>query len=155
MRLLIKRNKASNVNNSVEHPVSKPAGCLPGMTLTELLVVLVIIGILVVLALPNQTSVIAKAKATEAKLQLEHLHSLEKSYFFEYSKYSNSLEDLGFEQQKTVNQGGYANYLIEISSANGNAYSAKATALVDFDQDGTFNVWEVDQDKQLKETVKD
>ncbi len=125
------------------------------MTLTELLVVLVIIGILVVLALPNQTSVIAKAKATEAKLQLEHLHSLQKAYFFEYSKFSNSMEELGFEQQKTINQGGSANYLIEIISATGNGYLARATSVVDFDQDGIFNVWEVDQDKQLKESVKD
>ncbi len=128
---------------------------LPAFSLTELLVVLVIIGILVLLALPDQTSVIAKAKATEAKLQLEHLHSLEKSYFFEYSKFSNSLEEIGFEQQKTVNEGGNANYLIEVKEATPNAYLARATAVVDFDQDGTFNVWEVNQDKQLKETVKD
>lgn len=124
-------------------------------SLTELLVVLVIIGILVLIALPDQTSVIAKAKATEAKLQLEHLHSLEKSHFFEYSKFTNSLEELGFEQQKTVEQGGNANYIIEVTEASPNSYSAKAVAVVDFDQDGTKNVWEINQDKQLKETVKD
>jgi len=27
--------------------------------------------------------------------------------------------------------------------------------VVDFDGDGEYNVWEIDQDKNLKETVKD
>ena len=27
--------------------------------------------------------------------------------------------------------------------------------VVDFDGDGTYNVWEINQDKELKETVKD
>ncbi len=133
--------------------ITKPSAA--AFSLTELLVVLVIIGILVLLALPDQTSVIAKAKATEAKLQLEHLHSLQKSYFFEYSKFSNSLEDLGFEQQKTTEEGGNANYRITISKATASTYTATAKAEVDFDQDGTKNVWEINQDKQLKETVKD
>ncbi len=132
-----------------------PLASVNAFSLTELLVVLVIIGILVLLALPDQSSVIAKAKATEAKLQLEHLHSLEKSYFFEYSKFSQSLEDIGFEQQKTVSEGGSANYLIEIKEAGASNYLARATAVVDFDQDGTYNTWEMNQDKQLVETVKD
>ena len=59
---------------------------LAAFTLTELLVVLVIVGILVLLALPNLMPLISKAKSTEAKVQLEHIHTLEKSYFFEHSK---------------------------------------------------------------------
>ena len=47
-----------------------------GFSLTELLVVIVIIGVLVLLALPRFTSVIDKTKTTEAKLQLKHLHTL-------------------------------------------------------------------------------
>jgi type IV pilus assembly protein PilE len=128
---------------------------IPGFSLTELLVVLVIIGILVLLALPDQSSVISKAKATEAKLQLEHLHSLEKTYFYEYSKFTNSLEDLGFEQQKVVKDGGNANYQIEVIEATPSTFRARARAVVDFDQDGTLNEWEIDHEKQLKETVKD
>ena len=140
---------------SLKRDTNRPPKTLAAFSLTELLVVLVIIGILVLLALPDQTSVIAKAKATEAKLQLEHLHSLEKSYFFEYSKFSNSLEELGFEQQKTVSEGGNANYKITIEDADASSYNAIATSVVDFDQDGTFNVWEINQENQLKETVKD
>ena len=126
-------------------------------TLTEILVVLVIIGILVLLALPNLLPLITKAKSTEAKVQLEHLATLEKSYFYEKSKYSTDLNELGFIQEKLSTDGkdGKANYRIEIVRANNTGFLARATAVADFDGDGTFNVWEIDQDKNLKEVVAD
>jgi len=83
------------------------------------------------------------------------LHTLQKSNFYTYSCYSSSLEDLGFEQQKLVTDGGAANYLIEIIEASEKGFRATATAVVDFDGDGQYNVWEINQDKELKETVKD
>lgn len=61
-------------------------------SLTELLVVLVIIGILVLVAMPNLMPLISRAKATKAQQQLTFLHSLEKSYFYTYSRYSADLE---------------------------------------------------------------
>ncbi len=127
---------------------------LDGYTLTELLVVLVIIGILVLIALPNLMPVVTKAKATEAKVQLEHLHNLEKAYFMEYSKYSSNLSEIGFEQEKLSTDGGNANYRIDISSSGG-GFEGRATAVVDFDGDGTLNVWTIDQDKNLREEVAD
>lgn len=60
---------------------------LRAFSLPELLVVLVIIGILVLVALPNLMPLISRAKATEAKQQLTFLHSLEQSHFYTYSRY--------------------------------------------------------------------
>ncbi|PCJ87269.1 MAG: general secretion pathway protein GspG [Flavobacteriales bacterium] len=128
---------------------------LPAFTLQELLIVLVIVGILVLLALPNLMPKISEAKAQEAKLQLKHLHTLQKSYFFMYSKYSSSFEDIGFEHSKLTTDNGTANYQIEIVEASNTGFKAKATAITDFDADGQFNTWEVDQDMNLKETQKD
>lgn len=130
---------------------------LKAYTLTEILVVLVIIGILVLLALPNLLPLITKAKSTEAKLQLEHLSTLQKTFFYEKSKYSSDLTEIGFIQEKLTTDGkdGRANYKIEIVKATNNAFLARATAVTDFDGDGTFNVWEIDQDKNLKEVVAD
>ncbi|KQR70889.1 type IV pilin protein [Pedobacter sp. Leaf176] len=126
-------------------------------TLTEILIVLVIIGILVLLALPNLMPLITKAKTTEAKLQLEHLAKLEQSYFYEHSRYSNDLAELGFIQEKLSSDGqdGKANYKIEVTGASNNTFSAKATAVADFDGDGVYNVWQIDQDKNLKEVTPD
>jgi type IV pilus assembly protein PilE len=128
---------------------------IQGFSLPELLIVLVIIGILVLLALPNLMPLISKTKATEAQLQLSHLHTLEKNHFYMYSKYSNDLNEIGFEQEKLVSEGGKANYQIEITSVESTTFTAKATAVVDYDGDGIYNVWEIDQDKNLKETTKD
>lgn len=124
-------------------------------TLAELLVVLCIIGILVLIALPKLMPLISKAKSTEAQLQLGHLHTLEKSYFYLHSRYTNDLEEIGFEHEKLVTEGGPANYQIEIVEANLNGFKAKATAVVDFDGDGEFDTWEIDQDKNLVEKIKD
>jgi type IV pilus assembly protein PilE len=128
---------------------------LKAFTLMELLIVLIIIGILVLLALPNLMPLISKAKSTEAQLQLEHVHTLEKSYFYLHSKYSNNFTDIAFEPAKLTTQGGNANYVIEIIEATNTTMKARATAITDFDGDGVFNVWEVDQDKNIKEVTPD
>ncbi len=128
---------------------------LRAFSLTELLVVLVIIGILVLIALPNLMPLISRAKATEAQQQLVFLHSLEQSYFYTHSRYSSDLDELGFEQAKLVTDDGNANYRIEIIEATETGFKAQAVSVVDFDKDGEFNTWEIDQDKQLIEVVKD
>lgn len=128
---------------------------LRAFTLNELLVVLIIIGILVALAIPSLLPLISKARSTEAKLQLNSLLTYQKTYFFENAKYAPSLDDAGFEQQKLSTEGGQANYKIEITEATNNAFKARATSVVDFNGNGTFNVWEIDQDNHLKEVQKD
>ncbi len=126
-----------------------------GFSLTELLIVLVIIGILVLLALPNLLPLVTKAKTTEAKLNLKQVLMLQKSYKFEYDKYSSDLEMLGYKQEPLVTEGGNARYTIEIIESDVNAFRALATAVVDFDDDGTYNVWEVTEAGNIVEKVKD
>jgi type IV pilus assembly protein PilE len=130
---------------------------LKAYTLTEILVVLVIIGILVLLALPNLLPLITRAKSLEAKTQLAHVQTLEQSYFYEHSKYSKDLGEIGFLQDKLVTDGndGRANYRIEIVTATNTAFTARATAVVDFNGNGTFNVWEISQDGIPKEVTPD
>jgi len=126
-----------------------------GFSLTELMIVLVIIGVLVLLALPKLMPVVTKAKATEAKLQLKQVYTLEQAFKFEHDRYSASLSEIGFEQEKLVSQGGQARYKIEILSADEKSYSAQATAVVDFNNNGVFNVWVVNETGMIQEKVPD
>lgn len=128
---------------------------LKALSLNEVLVVMIIIGILVLLALPRLMPLISKAKSTEAQLQLNHLYTLQKSYFYMYSRFTEDLGELGFEQETLVTEDGNANYLIEVIESAPSTFLARATAVVDFDGDGILNVWEIDQDKKLKEITKD
>lgn len=124
-------------------------------SLTEILIVLCIIGILLLMVLPNQTSVIGQAKAIEAQAMLNQIYGLEKSHFYRHSKYSNNLEEIGFEQELTVDEGGQAVYKIEILEASNDSFSARATATSDLDDDGSFNTWEIDNKKMLTEVTKE
>ena len=121
-----------------------------GFSLTELLVVIVIIGVLVLLALPRFTSVIDKTKTTEAKLQLKHLHTLQKSFFYEHDRYSASPGEIGYEQSPLVSEGGSARYKIEIVSADGRSFLARASSVIDSDKDGSVSVLEVDQSGNIR-----
>jgi type IV pilus assembly protein PilE len=128
---------------------------LPAFTLTELLIVLVIIGILVLMALPSLMPLISRTRSVEAKQMLTHLQALEKTYFYEHSRYTNNLDDIGFEQEKLTTENGKANYQVVITTAGPATFTARATSVVDFDGDGTFNVWEIDQGQNLVEVTKD
>ncbi len=125
------------------------------LTLTELLVVMVIIGVLVLLALPRLMPQVTKAKTQEAKLQLNHLYTLEKTYFMEYSNYTNNLTKIGYEPETLKSDGGAANYRIEVINASQSGFFARATSEVDFDADGVYNVWEINEAKQLIEVTPD
>ncbi len=96
-----------------------------------------------------------KAKTTEAKLMLKQVYTLEQSYKFEHDRYSQVVSEIGFEQDKLVSQGGQARYKIEIVSADENGFIAQATSTVDFNGNGTYNVWVVDETGAIKEKVAD
>ncbi len=123
--------------------------------LQEMLLVLAIIGILLLIALPNFLPLIAQAKAQEAKIQLKTISDMQTQYRYLNSKYSLDFSELNYEAPKTVKTGGTANYSYEVLEASVSNFKARATAVVDFDGDGVFNVWEIDENGSPKQIVKD
>ena len=126
-----------------------------GFTLTELLVVLIIVGLLVVLAVPRFDSVVNRTKMTEAKLMLKQVYSLEDAYHMENDRYTTDLAAIGFEQEQLKTDGGNARYRIEVTSATDTSFEATATSVVDFDNDGTSNVWSINHNQDLTQTIPD
>lgn len=128
---------------------------IPAYNLQEVLIVLMIIGILLLLALPNLMPLISKTKSIEAQTQLKYIYNSQTSYRYMHSKYSSDLSDIDFEAPKTIKENGTSNYTYEILTTTNNSFKARATAITDFDGDGIFNVWEIDETGALKQTVKD
>lgn len=128
---------------------------VPAYNLQEILIVLIIIGILLLLALPNLMPLISKTKSIEAQTQLKYIYNSQTSYRYMYSKYSSNLTDIDFEAPRTVKNNGTSNYVYEILSASNNSFKARATAITDFDGDGIFNVWEIDEQGTPTQIVKD
>jgi len=128
---------------------------LPSFNLQEMLIVLAILGILLLIALPNFMPLISKTKAQEAKIQLKYISNLQKQHQYLNSKYSVDFDEINYEVPRTVLENGTANYNYEVVEASVNTYKARATAVVDFDGDGVFNVWEIDTEGNPKEIIKD
>ena len=120
-----------------------------------MLIVLAIIGILLLIALPNLMPLISKAKSVEAQTQLKAIYNAEKQYFFMYSKYGADFSEIDFEAPKSVKENGAANYSYEILQSSNTQFKARATAITDFNGDGIFNVWEIDQDGNPKQITND
>jgi len=65
-----------------------------GFTLVEVLIVVIIIGILAAIGIPQFAASIEKAKGGEARAGLGHLQTGEKIYFAEHEMYTNSAPEL-------------------------------------------------------------
>lgn len=128
---------------------------IKAFSLAELVFVLGIIAILYMLVMPSQAGVVAQAKSIEAKSNLNQVYALQKNYFFMHSKYTMNLEEINFEQSLLVTEGGQSNYRIQMLEASNGTFLVQAESVTDFDADGTFNIWTIDQDKKLVEKVKD
>lgn len=124
-------------------------------SLAEILIVLAIMGILIMLVVPNQAGVASRTKSLEAQQELKMVHNLQYAYFLQFSKYSADLATINYIPHKLVNAGGTANYEISIVEASVTGFKAKAEAVVDFNGDGKKNIWEIDQEGILKEIQPD
>jgi len=128
------------------------------LTLTELLVVMVIIGILTFLALPRLMPLVTKARSKEAETNLKYIQSLQQTYKMEHAKYGATLEEIGFEIEPSViedPENGTSYYEYSITSSSTSSFTATAKALIDFDDDGAYNLWQISEKGKSDEIVQD
>lgn len=90
-----------------------------GFTLTELMIVIVIIGILSVVAIPKFMGTTTRAKLVESGPILMQIHSLQEAYFQEMDRYAADLKELDFTDPESK----YFNYTLTGDSLS---YLAKA-----------------------------
>ncbi|HSJ64135.1 MAG TPA: prepilin-type N-terminal cleavage/methylation domain-containing protein [Gemmatimonadaceae bacterium] len=93
-----------------------------GLTLIELLIVVVIIGILSTIAVPKYQTTKGKANTAGLKSDLRNLTVAQESYFYETQSYTNDTLVMNFRTSPAV--------ALTIVSANGTGWSATATHAV-------------------------
>ena len=94
-----------------------------GFSLTELMIVVAIIGILATIAVPKFMQYQAKAKQTEAKRNLVAIHTGEIAYFAENNGYIDDFNAIGFSVS-----GSSQRYYYELGKASMGTLPAGCTA---------------------------
>jgi len=99
---------------------------MQGVTMLELMIVVVIIGIMAAIAYPNYRDVAARAKRNEAKAALLQIATSQERFYLNNNTYSNDMTQLGFPTDPFISDSG--SYTIDITpGADASDFSATAT----------------------------
>lgn len=134
-----------------------------GFTLIELMIVIAIIAFLAMVSIPSFKRFLAKAKRTEAYMNLNALATAQKVYWAERGTYSTDLKALGWKAEgKTQYTYGFpgaegTNYIVgmlDASASNLGAGKADkesfiAVAAGDIDGDGQPDIITIDQNMNI------
>jgi len=98
---------------------------MSGITLIELMIVVVVVSILAAIAFPNYQEFTARAKRNEAKAALLRLAINQERFYLNNNSFTLVLADLGFGS--AITETGY--YQIEVTAADSSNFTATATYL--------------------------
>jgi type IV pilus assembly protein PilE len=96
-----------------------------GVTLMELMIVVVIIGILAAVGYPNYRDFAARAKRTEAKSALLQIATNQERHYLQFNQYSSDMTDLGFAVDPYVTDSD--SYSVTVTGADASNFTAVAT----------------------------
>ena len=100
-----------------------------GITLIELMIVVVVISILAAVAYPNYQEFTARAKRNEARAALLRLATNQERFYLNNNTFTSNLTQLGFSSADggatSITETGY--YTIAVTAANASNFTARAT----------------------------
>ena len=97
-----------------------------GVTLTELMIVIVVLGILTSIAYPSYRQYAARAKRTEAKSALLQIATMQERFYLQNNTYTADLTSLGFPIGANFLTDSES-YVINVGAADAANFSATAT----------------------------
>lgn len=136
-----------------------------GFSLTELMIVVAIIGVLASIAIPNFMKYQARAKQSEAKSNLVAIHTGEIAYFAENNSYIDDFNAIGFgvtgSSQRYYYELGNSSLgslppgctASTLDTVSDSGFTAVAIGNIDGDQ--TCDVWTIDEGKTLVNVIND
>lgn len=139
-----------------------------GFTLIELMIVVAIIAFLAVVSVPSFKRFLAKAKRSEAYMNLNSIYTAQKAYWAEHGKYSDVLNGeggIGWQPEGEIyytygfgNGSEGVNYFVgklgtpasHLSAAQANAQGFVVVAAGDIDGDGQPDIITIDDKNNIK-----
>lgn len=97
-----------------------------GITLTELMIVVVIVGILSALAYPSYRQYVARAKRNEAKAALLQIATNQERFYLQNNTYTTDMTNLGFNVAGNF-LSDTESYIIDVGAADASDFAATAT----------------------------
>lgn len=97
-----------------------------GVTLLELMVVVVIVGILASIAYPNYREFVSRAKRNEAKAALLQIAQNQERFYLQNNTYTTDMTQLGFPVGAAYITDTEA-YSVSVTAADANDFAAVAT----------------------------
>ena len=96
-----------------------------GITLIELMIVVVIVGLLAVIAYPNYRDFAARAKRNEAKAALLQIATNQERFYLQNNTYTCDMTRLGFSSAAGfVTDSG--SYTVDVTACDANNFTAQA-----------------------------
>lgn len=97
-------------------------------SLTELLIVVVVIAILASVGFPEYLKVIEKGRSAEARTILGNIRSAEAAYYLEYNQYTNNPTALQFSLPSSCAATHYFSYGISVAGTSFTATANRCTS---------------------------
>jgi len=95
-----------------------------GITLIELMIVVVVVSILAAIAYPNYQEFVARAKRNEARAALLRLATNQERFYLNNNTFTADMTQIGFSSSPFTTETGY--YVVTVTSATPNNFSATA-----------------------------
>ncbi len=113
-----------------------------GVTLLELMIVVVIIGILAAIAYPSYRDVTTRTKRVEAKAALLQIATNQERFYLQNNSYTADMAQLGFNADPFISDSG--SYTISVTAADPTGFTAVATYLLGGREGGRCSEFQID-----------
>ncbi len=115
---------------------------MSGITLIELMIVVVIVAILAAVSYPNYREFTARAKRNEARAALLQIATNQERFYLQNNTFTSDLTDLGFSSSPFTTDTG--SYLVRVTAADASDYTATADYQLGGTEEAKCNIFQID-----------